>query len=104
MLLQYGDVASILALPAPTPAANGDITGRKSPMTVDRFASLEVAPPRYVQMNDMENKQTLLMEEQMMWDQYNVNGRQGHMNFMQTQQQHFQVQYSMGHYSYTPHY
>ncbi|KAL0730537.1 hypothetical protein Bca4012_026630 [Brassica carinata] len=79
MLLQYGDAASILALPLPTPAANGDRTGRKSPMTVDSFAvSLEVAPPPYVQMNDMENKQRLLMEEQMMWNQYTVNGRQGH--------------------------
>lgn len=77
MLLQYGDVASILALPALTPTANGDRTGSKCPMTVDPFAgSLEVAPPPYVQMNDTENKQRLLMEEQMMWDQYNITGRQ----------------------------
>lgn len=96
----YGDAASMLALPAPPPTANGN--GGRSLMTMDPFAaSLEVAPPPYVQMSDMEKKQRLVMEEQMMWDQYNRNGRLGHM---QNQQQHFQVPYSMGPYSYTPHY
>ncbi|CAH2071928.1 unnamed protein product [Thlaspi arvense] len=68
--------ASMLALTAPPPMANGNRIGSQSPVTLDPFAaSLEVAPPPYVQMNDMEKKQRLLMEEQMMWDQYNRNGR-----------------------------
>ncbi|CAA7049673.1 unnamed protein product [Microthlaspi erraticum] len=97
--------ASILALPAPPPMANGNRVGSKSQVIVDPFAaSLEVAPPPYVQMNDLERKQRLLMEEQMMWDQYNRNGRQGYMNFIQNQQQHYQLPYSMGPYSYTPRY
>ncbi|KAF8116497.1 hypothetical protein N665_0017s0053 [Sinapis alba] len=92
--------ASMLALPAP-PMANGN--GGRNLMTMDPFsASLEVAPPPYVQMSDMEKKQRLVMEEQMMWDQYNRNGRLG--GHMQNQQQHFHVPYSMGPYSYTPHY
>ncbi|KAG2330843.1 hypothetical protein Bca4012_019584 [Brassica carinata] len=92
--------ASMLALPAPPATANGN--GGRSLVTLDPFAaSLEVAPPPYVQMSDMEKKQRLVMEEQMMWDQYNRNGRLGHM---QNQQQHFHVPYSMGPYSYTPHY
>ena len=92
--------ASMLALPAPPVTGNGN--GGRSLMTMDPFAaSLEVAPPPYVQMSDMEKKQRLVMEEQMMWDQYNRNGRLGHM---QNQQNHFHVPYSMGPYSYTPHY
>ncbi|CAG7859727.1 unnamed protein product [Brassica rapa] len=92
--------ASMLALPAPPPTANGN--GGRGLVTMDPFAaSLEVVPPSYVQMSDMEKKQRLVMEEQMMWDQYNRNGRLGHM---QNQQQHFHVPYSMGPYSYTPHY
>lgn len=90
----------MLALPAPPPTSNGN--GGRSLVTMDPFAaSLEVVPPSYVQMSDMEKKQRLVMEEQMMWDQYNRNGRLGHM---QNQQQHFHVPYSMGPYSYTPHY
>ena len=76
--------ATMLALPAPA-TSNG-----KSNVTVgmDPFAaSLEVAPPPYVQMNDMEKKQRMLMEEQMMWDQYSREGRQGHMNVRQNQNQ-----------------
>ncbi|VVB07032.1 unnamed protein product [Arabis nemorensis] len=99
--------ASMLALPAPSTTAIGNGIGSKNPVTLDPFAaSLEVAPPAYVQMNDMEKKQRLLMEEQMMWDQYNRNGRQGYMNFRPNhqQQQHYQVPYSMGPYSYAPRY
>ncbi|XP_010422560.1 PREDICTED: putative clathrin assembly protein At4g02650 [Camelina sativa] len=96
--------ASMLALPAPPPTTNRST----SSVMVDPFAaSLEVAPPAYVQMNDMERKQRLLMEEQIMWDQYNRNGRQGYMHFgqnQQQQQQHYQPPYSMGPYSYTPRY
>ena len=68
----------MLALPAPPPTSNGN--GGRSLVTMDPFAaSLEVVPPSYVQMIDMEKKQRLVMEEQMMWDQYNRNGRLGHM-------------------------
>ncbi|CAH8283657.1 unnamed protein product [Eruca vesicaria subsp. sativa] len=59
--------ATMLALPAPA-TANGS---SGSPVPMDPFAaSLVVAPPHYVQMNDMETKQRMLMEEQVMWDQY----------------------------------
>nr|VDD53611.1 unnamed protein product [Brassica oleracea] len=59
--------ATMLALPAPA-TANGSSNG---PVPMDPFAaSLVVAPPHYVQMNDMKKKQRMLMEEQMMWDQY----------------------------------
>ncbi|CAN8237739.1 unnamed protein product [Cochlearia groenlandica] len=101
-------LASTLALSGPQSTTNnnkiGNETGRA---TMDPFAaSLEIAPPHYVQMNDMEKKQKLLMEEQIMWDHYNRNGRLGHMNFIQNQQQFLQVPYSMGssNYYYTPHY
>ncbi|KAF8111782.1 hypothetical protein N665_0073s0131 [Sinapis alba] len=85
--------ATMLALPAPV-TANGNSNGT---VAMDPFAaSLEVAPPPYVQMNDMEKKQRMLMEEQMMWDQYSREGRQGHMNLRQNQNQPS--------YSYTPQY
>ncbi|CAH8388368.1 unnamed protein product [Eruca vesicaria subsp. sativa] len=86
--------ATMLALPAPV-TANGNSSG--GTVGMDPFAaSLEVAPPPYVQMNDMEKKQRMLMEEQMMWDQYSREGRQGHMNLRQNQNQ--------SSYSYTPQY
>ncbi|ESQ36625.1 hypothetical protein EUTSA_v10007148mg [Eutrema salsugineum] len=76
--------ATMLALPAPA-TANGNSNG---PVPMDPFAaSLVVAPPPYVQMNDMEKKQRMLMEEQMMWHQYSREGRQGHMNLRQSQNQ-----------------
>ncbi|KAH0876486.1 hypothetical protein HID58_063880 [Brassica napus] len=85
--------ATMLALPAPA-TANGNSNGT---VPMDPFAaSLEVAPPAYVQMNDMEKKQRMLMEEQMMWDQYSREGRQGHMNLRQNQ--------NKPSYSYTPQY
>ncbi|CAH2039059.1 unnamed protein product [Thlaspi arvense] len=72
--------ATMLALPAPA-TANGNSGDGNGLVPVDPFAaSLVVAPPPYVQMNDMEKKQRMLMEEQMMWDQYSREGRQGHMN------------------------
>lgn len=52
---------AMLALPAP----------QTNLQNADPFAaSLAIAPPAYVQMSDMENKQKLLMEEQLMWQQY----------------------------------
>ena len=83
----------MLALPAPA-TANGNSNGT---VPMDPFAaSLEAAPPAYVQMNDMEKKQRKLMEEQMMWDQYSREGRQGHMNLRKNQ--------NKPSYSYTPQY
>ncbi|KAH0853588.1 hypothetical protein HID58_090645 [Brassica napus] len=59
-----GSVERPPALPAPTPTETKPKNKSVDPFT----ASLEVAPPPYmqVQMNDMENKQGLLMEEQIM--------------------------------------
>ncbi|KAG5391265.1 hypothetical protein IGI04_032806 [Brassica rapa subsp. trilocularis] len=77
--------ATMLALPAPA-TVNGSSNG---PVTMDPFAaSLVVAPPHYVQMNDMEKKQRMLMEEQMMWDQYS---RGGHTNLRPNQNQPIRV-------------
>ncbi|CAN8295823.1 unnamed protein product [Cochlearia groenlandica] len=87
--------ATMLALPAPTTGS------RSSNITIpmDPFAaSLGVAAPPYVQMNDMEKKQRMLMEEQMMWDQYSREGRQGHANIRQNQNQ------NQPNYSYRPQY
>lgn len=64
---------AMLALPAP-PATNG---GSTTPGGDPFAASLAVAPPAYVQMSEMEKKQKLLMDEQLMWQQYAANGRQG---------------------------
>ncbi|KAE8706238.1 putative clathrin assembly protein [Hibiscus syriacus] len=70
---------AMLALPAP-PSSNGCDKNNNGSMQVDPFAaSLSVAPPPYVQMSDMEKKQKLLVEEQVMWEQYRRNGMQGHV-------------------------
>ncbi|KAK2985728.1 hypothetical protein RJ640_000408 [Escallonia rubra] len=60
----------VLALPAPgrtVQAVGGD------PFA----ASLTVPPPAYVQMADIEKKQQLLVQEQMVWQQYARDGMQG---------------------------
>ncbi|KAM7263491.1 hypothetical protein ACFE04_001174 [Oxalis oulophora] len=73
---------AMLALPAP-PAADG----RSTVPGADPFAaSVMVAPPSYVQMTEIEKKQRLLVEEQLMWQQYRNNGMQGHMGFSQNPQ------------------
>ncbi|KAI3823525.1 hypothetical protein L1987_04964 [Smallanthus sonchifolius] len=60
----------VLALPAPD--------GSVQPVGGDPFsASLSVPPPAYVQMADVENKQRLLVQEQMVWQQYARDGMQG---------------------------
>ncbi|KAL4308524.1 hypothetical protein GQ457_01G001180 [Hibiscus cannabinus] len=72
---------AMLALPAP-PSSNGD----NGSVQVDPFAaSLTVAPPSYVQMSDMEKKQKLLVEEQVMWEEYRRNGMQGHVGMSKVQ-------------------
>ncbi|RZC62596.1 hypothetical protein C5167_024373 [Papaver somniferum] len=77
--------STMLALPAPpvsSSTSNND-TNNKSTFNVvnaDPFAaSLAVAPPTYVQMSEMEKKQRLLMEEQLMWQHYARDGMQGHI-------------------------
>ncbi|KAJ8442222.1 hypothetical protein Cgig2_005162 [Carnegiea gigantea] len=64
----------LLALPAP-PSSSGSGSGNVDPFA----ASLAVPPPPYVQMSDMEKKQRLLMEEQLVWQQYQKNGMEGHL-------------------------
>lgn len=65
----------LLALPAPPSSSSSKVesTGNVDPFT----ASLGVAPPPYVQMSDIEKKQRLLVEEQMLWQQYKRDGMQG---------------------------
>ncbi|GLJ54227.1 hypothetical protein SUGI_1162970 [Cryptomeria japonica] len=64
--------SSVLALPAPF-AQSGE----------DPFAaSLNVAPPSYVQMSDMVKKQQLLVQEQQVWLQYEKDGMQGQHGIM----------------------
>jgi hypothetical protein len=67
---------AMLALPAPpTSGTTSDSTSGY----VDPFAaSLAIAPPSYVQMSEMEKKQRLLVEEQLLWQQYDNDRRQGH--------------------------
>lgn len=60
----------VLALPAPD--------GSVQAVGGDPFAaSLSVPPPSYVQMADIEKKQQLLVQEQMVWQQYARDGMQG---------------------------
>ncbi|KAK2645885.1 hypothetical protein Ddye_021080 [Dipteronia dyeriana] len=61
----------MLALPAP----DGTVQklGQEDPFA----ASLAVPPPAYVQMAEMEMKQQLLVQEQLLWQQYGRNGMQG---------------------------
>ncbi|XP_023750079.2 putative clathrin assembly protein At2g25430 [Lactuca sativa] len=60
----------VLALPAPD--------GSVQTIAGDPFAaSLTVPPPSYVQMADMEKKQQLLVQEQVVWQQYAREGMQG---------------------------
>ncbi|PIN23972.1 Clathrin assembly protein AP180 [Handroanthus impetiginosus] len=60
----------VLALPAPD--------GTLQAVGQDPFAaSLSVPPPAYVQMADMEKKQHLLVQEQVVWQRYAQNGMQG---------------------------
>lgn len=82
---------SLLALPAPPSA--GDPT-----IITDPFAaSLPIPPPAYVQMSDLEKKQKLLVDEQMMWQNYQQDGMRGQVGLAKVQQQ-IPYQYSAGGY------
>lgn len=88
---------AMLALPA-LPVSEG---GSNSMTTSDPFAaSLTVPPPAYVQMSEMERKQKLLVEEQLMWQQYARDGMQGQLGMAKMQHQY--NPYNMG--GYTPSY
>jgi len=88
---------AMLALPA-APVSEG---GSNSMTTSDPFAaSLTVPPPAYVQMSEMERKQKLLVEEQLMWQQYARDGMQGQLGMAKMQHQY--NPYNMG--GYTPSY
>ncbi|GMH13219.1 hypothetical protein Nepgr_015060 [Nepenthes gracilis] len=78
--------SQMLALPAPPSTSSGALTN----VNADPFsASIGVAPPPSVQMADLEKKQRLLLEEQMMWQQYAKDGMQGQIGLAnyQTRQQ-----------------
>ncbi|KAH6827172.1 ENTH/ANTH/VHS superfamily protein [Perilla frutescens var. hirtella] len=74
-----------LALPAPAAAYGGATTFSSN---TDPFAaSLPIAPPAYVQMSELEKKQRLLIEEQLLWQQYSRNGMHGQVGLAKWQQQ-----------------
>lgn len=67
----------VLALPAPD--------GTVQAVGQDPFAaSAVIPPPSYVQMADMEKKQHLLVQEQLVWQQYARNGMQGPASLAQS--------------------
>lgn len=73
-----------LTLPPP-PAAYG-YSNYSS--TADPFAaSLAIAPPAYVQMSELEKKQNLLLQEQLLWQQYLRDGMHGQVGLEKLQQQ-----------------
>uniref|UniRef100_A0A7N0TWN8 ENTH domain-containing protein n=1 Tax=Kalanchoe fedtschenkoi TaxID=63787 RepID=A0A7N0TWN8_KALFE len=85
---------AMLALPAPPT----DGSGAQQPAYVDPFAaSLAVPPPAYVQMSEMERKQKLLVEEQLMWQHYGSDQMQGHLAYHKVQAAH-QNPYNTGNY------
>ncbi|XP_038888903.1 putative clathrin assembly protein At1g03050 isoform X2 [Benincasa hispida] len=67
---------AMLALPAPPTITEGGGVSSSSVVSDPFAASMAVAPPPYVQMSEMERKQKLLVEEQLMWQQYARDGRQ----------------------------
>lgn len=64
----------VLALPAPDGTVQA--VGQQDPFA----ASLAVPPPSYVQIADMERKQQLLSQEQLLWQQYGRDGMQGQVS------------------------
>ncbi|XP_068338380.1 putative clathrin assembly protein At2g25430 [Pyrus communis] len=63
----------VLALPAPDGTVH--TVGQQDPFA----ASLTVPPPSYVQIADIERKQHLLSQEQLLWQQYRRDGMQGQL-------------------------
>ncbi|CAL5358388.1 unnamed protein product [Camellia sinensis] len=77
-----GRPAPMLTLPAPPSATDGTVSTSADPFA----ASVVVPPPSYVQMAEMEKKQRLLVEEQLMWQQYTRDGMQGQVGLTKIQQ------------------
>lgn len=75
---------SMLALSAP-PSADGNTQSTTRKSTDPFAASLAIAPPSYVQMSEMEKKQRLLVDEQVMWQQYQRDGIQGQIGVARKQ-------------------
>lgn len=74
---------AMLALPAPPPTGGATNLSTNS----DPFAASQaIAPPLYVQMFEMEKKQKLLVEEQLMWQQYTRDGLQGQVGLVNPHQ------------------
>ncbi|KAF7128148.1 hypothetical protein RHSIM_Rhsim11G0134100 [Rhododendron simsii] len=88
---------AMLALPAPPTASGGSAAamGCADPFS----ASLPVPPPSYVQMSEMEKKQRLLMDEQLMWQQYARDGMPGQVGLTKVQPKPYP--YNMGGYTST---
>ncbi|KAL1544389.1 putative clathrin assembly protein [Salvia divinorum] len=55
------------------------------PLILD--ASLAIAPPSYVQMSEIKKKQRLLLQEQLLWQQYARDGMHGQVGLANLQQQ-----------------
>ncbi|KAJ7968148.1 AP180 N-terminal domain containing protein [Quillaja saponaria] len=72
---------AMLALTAPPTSGAGSSSVSEDPFA----ASLAVAPPPYMQMTEMEKKQRLLVEEQLMWQQYQRDGMQGQLGITRIQ-------------------
>ncbi|KAL2942850.1 hypothetical protein RDABS01_031199 [Bienertia sinuspersici] len=80
----------MLALPAPPTSSSSN--NQASSVNIDPFAaSLGVAPPPYVQMSELQKKQQHLVEEQLMWQQYQKDGMQGHVALSKIQQRHANI-------------
>lgn len=68
--------SAFLALPAPPGTTPSSVNGE------DPFAaSAVVPPPAYVQMSDLNTKQQLLSQEQIMWQRYQMEGMRGEATF-----------------------
>ncbi|OAY37460.1 putative clathrin assembly protein At1g03050 [Manihot esculenta] len=79
----------MLALPALSSIIENNNTTLPN---ADPFAaSLAVAPPSYVQMSDVEKKKQLLMEEQLMWQQYARDGMQGQLGLAKLQPNSYNI-------------
>ncbi|XP_030550303.1 putative clathrin assembly protein At1g03050 [Rhodamnia argentea] len=91
VMVRSADKSAMLALPAPPAPAV-----RATDNFVDPFAaSLTVAPPPYVQMSDLEKKQRLLVDEQLLWQQYTRDGMRGQFGMANLQAN----TYNMGSYT-----
>ncbi|KAJ7294938.1 hypothetical protein O6H91_19G013500 [Diphasiastrum complanatum] len=66
-----------MALPSPDPSAAAAISATQDPFA----ASATIAPPTYVQLADLKEKQRFLLQEQQLWLQSQTYGQFGLMQF-----------------------